>query len=80
MSDLTHSDLLVTRGDFDHFGLPAFVSFFFRFGSKGCFMARIDLTLSRLSTAGDHYICKEMEAINPTAHSQIMCRIVMAGL
>ena len=43
-------------------------------------MARIDLTLSRLSTAGDHYICKEMEAIDPTAHSQIMCRIVMAGL
>ena len=29
MSDLTHSDLLVTRGDFDHFGLPAFVSSFF---------------------------------------------------
>ena len=43
-------------------------------------MARIDLTLSRLSTAGDHCICKKMEAIYPTAHSQIMCRIVMAGL
>ena len=43
-------------------------------------MARIDLTLSPLSTAGYQYICKEIEAIDPTAHSQIMCRIVMAGL
>ena len=43
-------------------------------------MARIDLTRSRLSTAGDHYICKEMEAIDSTAHSQIMSRIVMARL